>query len=43
MHTVVKGGDQVQVQVHVKAVVNDDVHQDDYDNVNADDELPDAL
>jgi hypothetical protein len=43
MHTVVKGGDHVQVQVHLKAVVNDDVHQDDHDDVNVDAELPDQL
>ena len=30
----VNGGDQVQVEVHVKAAVNDYVHEDDYDDVN---------
>jgi hypothetical protein len=34
MHRVVKGGDQVQVQVHVKAAVNDHVHDDDHVDVN---------
>ncbi len=43
MHTVVKGGDHVQVQVHVKAVVDDYVHQDDHDDVNVDAEFSDAL
>jgi hypothetical protein len=32
---VVKDGDQFQVQVQVKAAVNDHVHDDDHLNVNA--------
>ena len=36
----VKGGDQVQVQVHVKADVDDHVYEDDYIDVDGQSNFP---
>jgi len=36
----VNGGDQAQVEVHVKTAVNDYVHEDDHDDVNGSPNFP---